>query len=333
MKYGSRILITGGLGFIGSNFINLLSEQDTNSDRIVSAVMNCDDMTYAANARNVEGASKSLGKKYRFAKVNICEYGTMQHVFRKFKPDIVINFAAESHVDRSISKSLPFVNSNINGTRVLLDLSLELDVQKFIQISTDEVYGSMGPDDESWDEDSPLLPRSPYAASKASAEMLVRSYNITYGLPTIITRSSNNFGICQFPEKFIPVVIKKALANEPIPVYGDGKNIRDWLHVEDNCNAIWRAAISGESGDVFNIGGDNEVANIDMAKKILEMLGKSHDLIEFVKDRPGHDFRYSVDSSFAKKKLNWEPTSDFYSALFETVRWYRDNPDWWPTSQ
>lgn len=332
MEQGVRILVTGGLGFIGSNFIHLLADQDTTSKGMIDAVMNCDNMTYAANARNVIGAKRSLGPKYSFAHVDICDFDKMGYIFRNFKPDVVVNFAAESHVDRSISKSWPFVRSNVNGVRVLLDLSLDFDVQRFVQISTDEVYGSLGPKGVAFREDFPLLPNSPYSASKAAADMLVRSYHKTYGLHVVTTRSSNNFGIHQFPEKFIPVVVKKALANEPIPVYGKGDNVRDWIHVRDNCMAIWKATTQGNPGDIFNIGGGNEIANIDLAKKILDILCKPHSLIEFVTDRPGHDFRYSVNSTKAKEELAWEPKSDFQHALQGTVKWYRDNPKWWPNA-
>jgi len=242
--------------------------------------------------------------------------------------DAVVNFAAESHVDRSIDDPAPFIENNIKGTQVLLEAARRHGLKKFVQVSTDEVYGSLGPEGK-FDEGSPLAPNSPYSASKASADLLCRAYFQTYGLPVVITRCSNNFGPRQFPEKFIPVVITSAMSNRPVPLYGDGLNVRDWLYVTDHCRALEAVICGGREGEVYNIGGGRELTNLELAVLILKLMGKPADLVRYVKDRPGHDRRYSVDSGKIRRELGWRPVYGFEEALRETIRWYVANCDWW----
>ena len=311
-----KIVITGCAGFIGSAFADyILRKYPTDS------VIGIDCMTYAAS----ENALKSLKcyEKFTFSKVNICDKEAIERIFAEHIPDILVNFAAESHVDRSISSSLAFIETNVLGTQVLLDASVKYGVKRFHQISTDEVYGDMPIDSaESFTETSPLNPSSPYSASKAAADLLALSYMRTHGLPVSVSRSSNNYGIHQHREKLIPMCISQILSDMPVTLYGDGTNMRDWLYTEDHCRAIDLIFRAGECG-IYNIGADNEWSNVDLVRKIALLLGKPDAKIQFVEDRKGHDRRYPIDSSKIKT-LGWQPKADFARALKATVEWYRD---------
>jgi len=315
-----RVLITGGAGFIGSNFIRYALDV-----RPEWQIVNFDLLTYAGNPANLEGIPEN--DDYRFIKGDISDIDDVKKAFEAGF-DYVVNFAAESHVDRSLYDPGLFIKTNILGTQRLLEQARISGVKKFIQISTDEVYGSLGKDGL-FREDGPLKPNSPYSASKASADLICRAYFETFGLPVIITRSSNNYGPYQFPEKLIPFFITKALNDEPLPLYGDGLNVRDWLYVEDNCAGIMAALEKGKPGECYNIGGGNEMTNLEITKFILQDLGKSEELIKFVKDRPGHDRRYALDISKAKSELGWRPVMDFREGLKKTIRWYLANEKWW----
>jgi len=313
----TKILVTGGLGFIGSNFI-LFSLKNNSKIKIT----NVDANFTGSNPKNLIELKNS--KNYKFVKANINNQKIINELVSK--NDIVINFAAESHVDRSISNPKPFIDSNINGTYVILEAIRKYD-KKLIQISTDEVYGSLKKN--SADENFPLNPSSPYSSSKASADLLVKSYYITYGSDVKITRCTNNYGPRQFPEKLIPKVIINAMNNKSIPVYGDGKNIRDWIYVLDHCRAIQKVMGKGKSGEIYNIAGKNEINNNTIIKIILKSLNKPLSLMKYVQDRPGHDFRYSLDSTKIEKKLNWKPIFDFENGIKETILWYTNNKFWW----
>jgi dTDP-glucose 4,6-dehydratase len=327
----SNILVTGGAGFIGSNFIHYFVKEHPDY-----SIVNLDKLTYAGNLNNLKGVDDK--PNYHFVKGDIANRELVEYVFETFKPEYVVNFAAESHVDRSIEGPEVFIRSNVYGTQVLLDVAKEFwlknnifDYVRFLQISTDEVYGSLPLEStEKFTEDSPLSPNSPYSASKASADLLVRAYYVTYGMPVLITRSSNNFGPRQYPEKLIPLMITNALQGKPLPVYGDGQNVRDWIYVEDNCRAIDLVLHKGKIDEIYNIGGGNEWKNIDLVNLICEILaeltGKPAEeykkLITFVKDRPGHDRRYALSIKKIKRDLGWEPKKKLREALKETVRWY-----------
>lgn len=317
-----RILVTGGAGFIGSNFIRyaLRNHPDWH-------VTNLDKLTYAGNLENlrdIEGNSR-----YSFIKGDIADRELVDALFRENRFDLVVNFAAESHVDRSILDPAPFLDTNIKGTQVLLEASRQHAISKFVQVSTDEVYGSLGLADPPFTEESLLRPNSPYAASKAAADMMVRAYYKTYGVPSVVTRCSNNYGPYQFPEKLIPLMITNALEDKPLPVYGDGQNVRDWIHVEDHCRAIDLVIQGGQAGEVYNIGASCEVKNLDVVRAVLEVLGKPESLITFVPDRPGHDRRYAIDATKISKELGWKPRYRLLDVLPELVRWYQDNEAWW----
>jgi dTDP-glucose 4,6-dehydratase len=288
-----------------------------------------DKLTYAGNLRNLETVLDK--KNFRFIKGDICDRELVYRIFEEEKPDVVINFAAESHVDRSIESPDIFLKTNILGTQVLLDASRKYNVKRFHQVSTDEVYGDLPLDrsDLKFTESSPLRPSSPYSASKASADLLVLAYHRTYGVPVTISRCSNNYGPYQFPEKLIPLMIINALNDRPLPVYGDGRNVRDWIHVKDHCEAIDIIIHRGKEGEIYNIGGENERANIDVVRMILRELGKPESLIRFVKDRPGHDRRYALDISRMKKELGWSPKISFEEGLKSTIKWYLENRSWW----
>ncbi len=309
------ILVTGGAGFIGSNFLRYMLKKYP-----YYKFINYDKLTYAGNLENVRDLEGLSG--YDFIHGDICDGEKLD----QFRVDAVVNFAAESHVDRSISSAQEFIISNTLGTEVLLEFCKKRSLSRFIQISTDEVYGSR--EKGSFSEKDKLAPSSPYSASKAAADMVALSHFKTYGTPVIVTRSSNNYGPYQYPEKLIPFFITKALNDEPLPLYGDGKNVRDWLYVEDNCAAIDEVLHKGLVGQVYNIGGRNELTNIEIAELILAQLGKDKSLIEYVADRPGHDRRYSITTEKVKK-LGWFPTHNFKQALTETISWYKDNSDWW----
>jgi dTDP-glucose 4,6-dehydratase len=315
-----RVLVTGGAGFIGSNFIRLLLKE-----RPGWQVLNLDKLTYAGNLDNLSDISGSTS--YSFFKADIADGSAVERTLDDFKPDAVVNFAAESHVDRSIEEPAPFLRTNIEGTQTLLEACRRRGVERFVQVSTDEIYGSLGTKG-SFTEDSPLQPNSPYAASKAAADLICRAYSETYGYRAIITRSSNNYGPYQFPEKLIPLMINNALAGKELPVYGEGANVRDWIHVEDNCRGILAALERGEPGRIYNIGGGIELPNLELVRKLLKILGKPESHIRFVRDRPGHDFRYSLDSSRAHKELGWQSRIRFEEGLRTTVEWYETNRKW-----
>ncbi len=328
-----NILVTGGAGFIGSNFVHhMLKNHDYN-------IINLDALTYAGNLDNL--ADVENDKRYTFVKADIRDRKAITEVFEKYNIDTVVNFAAESHVDRSITEPEIFLTTNIIGTQTLLDVAkhfwkVDPDNKysfefrpgvKYLQVSTDEVYGALGKTGM-FTETTPLSPNSPYSASKASADMVVRAYHETFGMPINITRCSNNYGPFQFPEKLIPLMINNCKADKSLPVYGDGMQIRDWLHVSDHCSAIDTVLHKGENGEVYNIGGNNEKANIQIVKLIISALGKSEDLIKYVKDRPGHDRRYAIDNTKITTKLGWAPKYTFEQGIAETIEWYLANEAW-----
>ncbi|AGA68980.1 dTDP-glucose 4,6-dehydratase [Desulfitobacterium dichloroeliminans LMG P-21439] len=315
-----RILVTGGAGFIGSNFIQFILQ--TYDDW---HIVNLDALTYAGNLENLKSVERH--PNYKFIKGSITDYDLLESIAQRGL-DGIINFAAESHVDRSIKDPGVFVETNIMGTQRLLEIVRKYKVGRFLQVSTDEVYGSLG-DSGFFTEATPLKPNSPYAASKASADLLVRAYHETFGMDVVITRCSNNYGPYQFPEKLIPLIISNALDDKSLPVYGDGLNIRDWLHVIDHCSAIALAFLKGQSGEVYNIGGNNERANIEVVKSILSLLAKPESLINNVKDRLGHDRRYAIDASKIRTELGWQPEYCFETGIRETVEWYCHNRVWW----
>lgn len=312
-----RILVTGGAGFIGSNFIRYILNKNRNCE-----VVNLDKLSYAGNLENLKDLEKD--PRYTFIKGDICDSKVVDKAIKGC--DYVANFAAESHVDRSIIDPSEFVMTNIVGTHILLEAARSAKITRFIQISTDEVYGSI--EEGSFNENSPLFPNSPYSASKAGAELLCRSYFITFGLPVVVTRSSNNFGPYQYPEKFVALAITNLIEGKNIPVYGDGKNVRDWIYVEDNCDAIYFILEKGVSGEIYNIAGGSEMQNIEIVNTILKLMSEPTSKIEYVKDRPGHDRRYSLDDS-KTRKLGWKPKYEFKGALSKTIEWYENNQDWW----
>ena len=314
-----RVLVTGGAGFIGSSFVRLILEWHPEYE-----VVNLDKLTYAGNLENLAGFENET--RHRFVRGDICDAALVGGILGQ-GVDAVVNFAAESHVDRSILDSSEFVRTNVQGTLNLLDCSRKQRIRRFVQISTDEVYGSLGPEG-AFTESSPLSPNSPYAASKASADLLVRSYHRTYGFPAIVTRCSNNYGPFQFPEKLIPLLVTNALADLPLPIYGDGLYVRDWIHVQDHCAAIDRVLHHGRPGEVYNIGARREMPNLEIARLILETLGKGEGLIKYVEDRPGHDRRYAIDPSKLECELAWTSTIPFQEGLVDTIRWYQNSPDW-----
>ena len=318
-----NILVTGGAGFIGSNFVKyILSNYDYN-------IYNFDKLTYAGNLENLTDVEKNL--KYKFVKGDICDRAVVEKTVKENNIDTIVHFAAESHVDRSILGSEEFIVTNVLGTQVLLDVAKDTGLEKYLQVSTDEVYGSLPEDKKEikFTEKTPITTNSPYSASKAAADLLCNAYYHTHKLPVLITRCSNNYGPYQFPEKLIPLMIAKAKDGEKLPVYGDGKNVRDWLYVEDHCSAICEVLHKGKLGEVYNIGGNNEWYNIDIVKLILKKLDKSEDQISFVKDRPGHDRRYAIDSAKIQTELGWKPKHQFEDGIEITVHWYLDNEDWW----
>jgi len=314
-----KILVTGGAGFIGSNFIHY--QLENYDDQII----NVDKLSYAGNLENLKDVEAD--PNYEFLQLDICNKEKIDQIMHR-GIDYIVNFAAESHVDRSIEDPSIFVKTNIEGTQNLLDLSLKFGVKKFLQISTDEVYGSLGKNGK-FSEESSLNPSNPYAASKASADLLVKSYFKTYNLPINITRCSNNFGPYQYPEKLIPLFIINALHNEKLPVYGDGSNIRDWIYVKDHCKAVDLVMRNGEVGEIYNVGADNEKTNLEITGQILSLLSKTELLIKHVKDRKGHDYRYAVESSKIKKQLGWKSEFDFENAMIKTLNWYLDHKKWW----
>ncbi len=316
-----KVLVTGGAGFIGSNFINHILK--TRDDYFI---VNLDKLTYAGNLENLKEVENN--PNYVFVKGDIVNRELLDYLFDKYEINHVINFAAESHVDRSILGSEVFYRTNVVGTAVLLEAARNHNIKKFLQVSTDEVYGSLGATGL-FTESTPLSPNSPYSSSKAGADMAALSFNHTYGLPVTITRCSNNYGPLQFPEKLIPLMIINALHDKKLPIYGDGMNVRDWIYVIDHNRAVELALENGGDGEVYNVGASQEMTNIEIVKLILQILGKSEDLIEYVKDRPGHDRRYAIDSSKIQNELGWKPEFRFEDAIVKTVEWYKSNRNWW----
>ncbi|GMN99940.1 dTDP-glucose 4,6-dehydratase [Parageobacillus thermoglucosidasius] len=316
-----NLLVTGGAGFIGSNFVRYMLNKYPEYK-----IVNYDLLTYAGNLENLKDIQEN--PQYVFVKGDIRNYQLVDYIVKSHHIDVIVNFAAESHVDRSISDPSVFVKTNVLGTQVLLEVAKANNIQKYIQISTDEVYGSLG-DTGYFTEETPLAPNSPYSASKASADLLVRAYRETYGLNVNITRCSNNYGPYHFPEKLIPLMITNALEGKELPIYGDGQNIRDWLHVEDHCAAIDLVIHKGKPGEVYNIGGHNERTNNEIVHLIVEKLGVSKSLIKYVSDRPGHDRRYAIDPTKIMTELGWKPQYTFERGIEETIQWYINNSDWW----
>lgn len=318
-----RLLLTGGCGFIGSNFVRYVLDHYGQT-----MITNVDSLTYAGNPANLAGLAEKYGERYEFFHADISDQARMNALFEKHQFYAVLNFAAESHVDRSIDSPGDFIHTNIVGTATLLDSARRHGVRRFLQVSTDEVYGSLGPVGK-FSETSPIQPSSPYSASKASADLLALAMHHTYGQEVVITRCSNNYGPYQFPEKLIPLMIINALSDKPLPVYGDGLNVRDWIHVEDHCAAIVAALFDGKPGEVYNVGSDGEMRNIDVVKMILAHLGKPESLIKYVPDRLGHDRRYAIDSSKAHRDLKWKARHKHERGICETIEWYVKNRAWW----
>ena len=319
-----KVIVTGGAGFIGSNFIFYMLKEHPDYEIIC-----VDSLTYAGNLSTLKDVMDK--PNFKFVKLDIRDREGVDKLFKEEKPDMVVNFAAESHVDRSIENPEIFLETNIIGTSVLMDAARKYGVKRFHQVSTDEVYGDLPLDrpDLFFHEDTPLHTSSPYSSSKASADLLVGAYGRTYGLPVTISRCSNNYGPYQFPEKLIPLMIQRALANEKLPVYGEGQNVRDWLYVEDHCKAIDLILQNGKPGEVYNIGGHNEMHNIDIVKLICDYLDKPYSLIEHVTDRKGHDQRYAIDPTKIHEELGWLPETMFKDGIKKTIQWYLDNKDWW----
>ena len=316
-----KLLVTGGAGFIGSNFVRYMVNKYPDYQ-----IVNLDLLTYAGNLENLKDIEDK--PNYKFVKGDLADREFINNLFEEEKFDYVLNFAAESHVDRSITHPEIFIRTNVEGTQVLLDASKKIGVKKYLQVSTDEVYGTLG-ETGLFTEETPLAPNSPYSASKAGADLLVRAYNETFGLPVNITRCSNNYGPYHFPEKLIPLMIINALHDKELPVYGDGLNVRDWLHVEDHCQAIDLVLHKGRDGEVYNVGGNNERTNIDIVKTILAQLGKPESLIKYVKDRPGHDRHYAIDATKLREELGWTPKYNFETGIEQTIKWYLENQEWW----
>jgi dTDP-glucose 4,6-dehydratase len=317
----TNVLVTGGCGFIGSNLVRWLL-----ANRPAWRVVNLDKLTYAGNAENLADLARE--PRYRFVRGDVCDGDQVAAILREERIEVVMHLAAESHVDRSIHHAAAFVETNVGGTQVLLDAARAAGVRRFLQVSTDEVYGSLGPTGL-FTETTPLAPSSPYSASKAGADLLALAAAHTFGQDVVVTRCSNNYGPYQFPEKLIPLMVVNALRDEPLPVYGDGQNVRDWIHVEDHCEGLVAALERGRAGEVYNLGASNERRNLEIVERILDGLGKPRSLVKFVKDRPGHDRRYAIDASKARRDLGWAPRRRYEDALSETVRWYVDHRAWW----
>ena len=317
-----RILVTGGCGFIGSNFIRLVLAQCGKTE-----IVNLDKLTYAGNLANLADLPPDQARRHRFVKGDIADRAMVSSLLAQEKPDAIVHFAAESHVDRSITDASPFITTNVLGTQVLLDCARQAGIPRMVHVSTDEVYGTLGPEGR-FREDTPLAPNSPYSASKASSDLLVRAAHETFGQNVVITRCSNNYGPYQFPEKLIPLMTGRARRGEPLPVYGSGTNVRDWIHVDDHCRGVLLALEKGRPGGVYNFGGDAERANLDVVRTILRLTGRDESLIRFVKDRPGHDLRYAMDHSLASRELGFSPLKNFEAGLEETVRWYESHDEW-----
>jgi len=318
------LLITGGYGFIGSHFIRLLRRE-----RPQWRIVNLDLLTYAGNIDNLAGLDFTADDSvYRFFRGDIADSSLARQIFETERPDGIVNFAAETHVDRSLLNSAPFVRTNIEGVRVLLEVATQYGIKRFLQASTDEVYGSLAPDEAAFSEDSPLNPNSPYAASKAAADLMIRAYHHSYGLPTLITRCGNNYGPYQFPEKFLPLFITNALDDQPLPLYGDGKQIRDWIHAEDHARAVLHVLEHGLPGEVYNVSANGEKTNEFMAEWVLDILDKPRQLLRHIEDRPGHDRRYALNAAKIRN-LGWQPSISLEQGLSSTIDWYRSQRAWW----
>ncbi len=317
----TRWLVTGGAGFIGANFVRLLLRERQDAE-----VVNVDLLTYAGNLENLSDVEGD--PRYAFVRGDVIDPAAWSDAVGR-APDVIVHFAAESHVDRSIDDAHPFLCTNVLGTQSMLDWTRKKGVPTFVQVGTDEVYGTLGPDDAKFVENSPIRPNSPYAASKASADLLVRAAAETHGLRTIITRCSNNYGPYQFPEKLLPLMITNAMEDRPLPVYGDGLQVRDWIHVEDHCRGVLAAAENGTAGEVYNFGADGEQTNMSMVHRVLDLLGKPRSLIRHVEDRKGHDRRYAMGFAYAREALGWEPQVGLHEGLSATVAWYRAHEEWW----
>ncbi len=315
-----RILVTGGAGFIGSNFVRMVLDEHTDY-----FVVNLDSLTYAGNIENLSGYMEN--DNHKFVKGDICDAKLVASLIDNHKIDVIVNFAAESHVDRSLTNPGLFIDTNVTGTLTLLKAALDKDIERFVQISTDEVYGSLG-EVGMFTEQTPISPNSPYSASKAAADHLVCAFGHTWGLKYNITRCSNNYGQFQFPEKMIPLMINNALNDKDLPVYGDGLYVRDWLYVYDHCTAVWKVLTEAAPGEIYNVGGNNEKTNLEVVGLILERLGKSKDLIKHVTDRPGHDRRYAIDSTKIMTELNWQPSVTFEEGIAGAIDWYLENDQW-----
>lgn len=315
-----RLLVTGGAGFIGSAFIRLLLTTDDTVE-----IVNLDALTYAGNLENLESVADDA--RYSLARIDVCNAEAVVRTVKEASPDSIVHFAAESHVDRSILSPRPVIDTNFVGTFNLLEAAKAAGVQRFVHVSTDEVYGSIDAPDEA-DESAPLRTSSPYSASKAGSDMLALSYCTTYGMSVSVTRASNNYGPFQFPEKLIPLMIANALEDKALPVYGDGMQVRDWLYVDDHCRAIRAVLEKGEAGEIYNVGGSKDLPNIDVVHKILEATGKPESLIQYVKDRPGHDLRYAITSDKIMSATGWKPEVEFEQGLQQTIQWYQDNAGW-----
>ena len=315
-----NLLVTGGAGFIGSHYIRLVKKH-----RPEATVVNLDALTYAGNLESIQDLQDLPG--YIFQKGDIQDKDLVKRLCAAHNIEAIVNFAAESHVDRSIMSAEPFVTTNILGTLRLLEAAREAGIKRFLQVSTDEVYGSLGPEG-AFLETTPLAPRSPYSASKAAADQLVQAFHHTHGMDVVITRCSNNYGPYQFPEKLIPLIVLKAMGDESLPVYGDGMQVRDWIHVEDHCAAVDLVLTKGKTGEVYNIGAENDCPNLEVIRGILKLTGKGEDLITYVKDRPGHDRRYAMDATKIRSELGWTPSRNFETGLSQTVAWYRENSAW-----
>jgi dTDP-glucose 4,6-dehydratase len=318
-----RLLVTGGCGFVGSNFIRYVLEHYQ-----PEMITNVDALTYAGSLASTADFSSEFGDRYEFLRADIANSEAIEKILANHSYFAVINFAAESHVDRSIASPENFIHTNIVGASSLLDAARRHGVKRFVQISTDEVYGSLG-EGGRFTEQSRLNPSSPYSASKAAADLLVLAAHKTFGQDVVVTRCSNNYGPYQFPEKLVPLMILQALAGRALPLYGDGLNVRDWIHVEDHCAAVFDVLMQGRAGEIYNVGADSERRNLDLVRSILSHLGKSEDLIQFVTDRPGHDRRYAIDSTKLRTELGWKPLHDLEKGLAETIEWYRHNESWW----
>ena len=316
-----NVLVTGGCGFIGSNLVRWLLRE-----RPAWRVVDLDKLTYAGNAESLADLREE--PRHRFVKGDVCDGDLVRRLFEEERFGAVMHLAAESHVDRSIHTPSVFVETNVGGTQVLLEAARAAGGTRFLHVSTDEVYGSLGPTGF-FTEESPLAPSSPYSASKAGSDLLALAYARTFGVPVLVTRCSNNYGPYQFPEKLIPLMIANALRDQPLPVYGDGLNVRDWIHVEDHCAGLCAALERGRPGEVYNLGGSNERENLDIVHGILDLLGKPRSLVRFVADRPGHDRRYAIDAGKARRELGWAPRRPFQDGLRATVAWYRENRGWW----